>query len=359
MNRRELVLQAFRDPASLTGLDLMQWDLLLRQARQANLLVSLYILLIDKELIEAIPEQPRRHLEWSHSVTERYKQAVLWEIGFIQKALGEAGVRLILLKGAAYVMARLPHARGRTFSDIDILVPKDSLGNVEASLMLHGWQATHHDEYDQRYYRNWMHEIPPMQHAKRMSVIDVHHAILPVTAPIHPDSRKLLAAARQVDAQGDVFVFSPADMVLHSAVHLFHDGEYDNGLRDLVDIHGLLQHYGATPGFWAILTARARELELTRPLFYALRYAALLLHTPVPAQALQDADIGRPGPLLLKLMDQLFMRALLPHHPSCDDGWTASARAILYIRANWLRMPPWLLVRHLFHKAFLSPKKEG
>jgi hypothetical protein len=29
--------------------------------------------------------------------------------------------------------------------------------------MLAGWAATHHDAYDQRYYRQWMHELPPMQ----------------------------------------------------------------------------------------------------------------------------------------------------------------------------------------------------
>jgi hypothetical protein len=26
------------------------------------------------------------------------------------------------------------------------------------------------------------------------------------------------------------------------------------------------------------------------------------------------------------------------------------------VRGNWLRMPPLMLARHLFHKAFISPK---
>ena len=358
MNQRELVLQAFRAPDTLAALDLRHWDLLLRQAWKSNLMSSLYFLLEDRQLLATIPEQAHRHLQWSYYLAQRHTQAVLWEIGFIRKALEDAGLKMVVLKGAAYVLAQLPHARGRIFSDVDIIVPKDNLGKAEGSLIRHGWHATHHDEYDQRYYREWMHEIPPMEHAKRMTVIDVHHAILPATAAIHPDSAKLLAAARQVGEVDNTFVFSPADMVLHSAVHLFHDGEYDNGLRDLVDIHGLLQYYGDTPGFWAALPERARELELTRPLFYALRYAALLLHTPIPPQASRDADSGRPGGLLLKLMDSLFLRALLPDHPSCDDRWTAAARIMLYIRANWLRMPPLLLARHLFHKAFLSPEKE-
>jgi hypothetical protein len=159
-----------------------------------------------------------------------------------------------------------------------------------------------------------------------------------------------------VDGHEGLRVFAPADLVLHSAVHLFYDGELDHGARDLVDIHRLLLHFGATPSFWDQLPARARELELTRPLFYALRYAARLLHTPIPEQTMAAVQPFRPNRLLLALMDQLFGRALLPTHPSCADRLTGSARFLLYIRANWLRMPPLLLARHLFHKAFISPK---
>jgi hypothetical protein len=118
----------------------------------------------------------------------------------------------------------------------------------------------------------------------------------------------------------------------------------------------LLRHFGSLPTFWPSLVERAGELELIRPLFYALRYTERLLGTPIPASVMRAAEIGRPSRAMLVLMDQLFSRALMPDHPSCADWFTGSARQMLYIRANWLRMPPLLLGRHLFHKAFLSPK---
>ncbi|HEV2609217.1 MAG TPA: hypothetical protein VGU61_03020, partial [Noviherbaspirillum sp.] len=124
------------------------------------------------------------------------------------------------------------------------------------------------------------------------------------------------------------------------------------------DIHGLLKHFGQSPSFWSSLAPRAQELELMRPLFYALRYASRMLDTPVPAEVTRACDIAAPGGALLRLMDTLFMRALMPDHVSCSDRFTGSARQALYLRANWLRMPPLLLMRHLFHKAFISPKKE-
>jgi hypothetical protein len=252
-------------------------------------------------------------------------------------------------------MAGLPMARGRLFSDIDILVPQASLDAVEHALLKAGWATTHEDPYDQRYYREWMHELPPMKHVRSQGMVDVHHAILPRTAPIQPDTARLLASAVPL-GDGGLAVLAPADMVLHSAVHLFHDGEFDKGLRDLLDIHRLLQHHGAAPGFWDSLTARAREHGLGRPLYYALRYCTLLFGLTAPSTTMTRAAAWAPAWPVRWMMDQLFGRALLPRHQSCVRRFDAAARFVLYVRANWLRMPPLLLARHLLRKAMVPPQ---
>ena len=357
MSTLPLLVRVLRVPELMAGLALSEWDLLLRQALAANLTASLYCLADEQRLLAQAPPQPRRHLEWAGTLLRRHGAAVRFEVARIGAALDALGLDLILLKGAAYTMATLPPARGRLFSDIDILVPKAAIAEVESQLMLAGWMSTHHDEYDQRYYRVWMHEIPPMQHMHRGSVIDVHHAILPLTAALRPDPDKLRAASVALAGAGEkVRVLAPADMVLHSATHLFQDGEFDKGLRDLLDLHRLLQHFGAEPQFWDGLPPRAVELELARPLYYALRYCTRLLGTAVPPAVVAALQPAAPGPALLALMDALFGRALLPVHASCADRWTSLAHSLLYIRGNWLRMPPLMLARHLFHKAFISPK---
>jgi hypothetical protein len=226
-------------------------------------------------------------------------------------------------------------------------------------MMLHGWASTHHDAYDQRYYREWMHELPPMQHVKRATTVDVHHAILPETAASKPDSAKLIAASVAVPGRPGVHVLQPLDMVIHSACHLFHEEELDKGLRDLTDLDALLRHFAGQTDFWPRLAERARELDLARPIFYALRYTSRLLHTAVPDDALRAMAASGPPLPLLSAMDALYERALLPVHTSCSDGLTGSARRALFFRAHWLRMPPGLLVRHLAHKAAVKLKGEG
>jgi hypothetical protein len=352
--RRDLVIQALLDPESLASLRPVEWDLLVRQARRANLLGRLALLLDERGLAESIYPAARPHFASGAAMARRQDIAIRWEVQCIREALDRAGVPLVLLKGAAYVMAGLPVARGRMFSDVDVIVPKPALPEVESALMIHGWRSSHHSAYDQRYYRTWMHEIPPMQHVRRGTVIDVHHAILPGTARIKADSAAMVAAAIPAAGEERVFTFAPHDMVLHSATHLFHEGEFNNGLRDLADLDGLLRHFGREPSFWAGLVPRARDLGLSRPLYYALRYAGLLLETPVPAEVVAEARAGEPPGPLRPLLDFCFSRALRPAHASCADTWTPLARKLLYVRSHWLRMPFPLLAVHLARKAFIS-----
>lgn len=153
------------------------------------------------------------------------------------------------------------------------------------------------------------------------------------------------------------YTFSPVDMVLHSATHLFWDGEFNRGLRDLVDLDALLRHFAiSTPGFWEAIVPRARELNLSLPLFYAVRYTVHFLDTPVPAEVIAATSADKPR--FRRVMDFVFERALMPDHASCDDAFTAFARWLLYVRSHYLRMPLRLLVPHLVRKWWMARNGE-
>jgi hypothetical protein len=343
------VLGALRNALPLMDSSLPQWEALIRQARRTNLLPRVALALDELGLLQEVPAAPRAHLEAARTLAQAQADAVRREVAFIDRALESTGVPVVLLKGAAYLLAGLAAARGRMFSDIDILVPKRALAEVEAALMLSGWASDKTTAYDQRYYRSWMHELPPLKHVSRRTLLDVHHAILPTTARLKPDSAKLFAAARPVAGEARLCVLAPADLVLHSATHLFCNEDVGNNLRDLLDLDSLLREFANEADFWPGLAARAVELDLARPLYYTLRYVVHVLGTPVPAQVLHEAEFGRPPRLLRGLMDALFLRTLQPGHGT--DGWTAVARGSLYLRAHWLRMPPLLLAEHLTIKA--------
>lgn len=350
--RNALLVQVLRDPGALAALTPADWDLLIRQARRSRLLARLAVLGQDQGITP--PSGAAAHLCAAEHVADSQHRAVLWEARHIRLALAELGAPVLLLKGAAYALAGLSASRGRLLTDIDILVPLARIEAVETELILHGWEGSPElSAHDQRYYREWMHEIPPMRHMRRSSVIDVHHNILPRTARITVDAQRLLDAAVPLPNAPGLYRLGDADLVLHSACHLFLDGEFDKGLRDLVDIDELLRHFSSiTPSFWHELATRADALGLSRVLFYALRYAQAVLGTPVPATATQALAAAAPPRLQLAWMDAVFLRALQPDHPSCEDRWSGLARSFLYLRAHWMRMPMRLLLPHLVIKAW-------
>ncbi|MEX2216149.1 MAG: nucleotidyltransferase family protein [Phycisphaeraceae bacterium] len=364
-NNPGILLAALRDPHRLVSMTCDEAGTLLRLAHQTRVMAKLAQRAQDAGIDDQLNAQVRDHLIAARVVAAQHRRIVRWEADRILHAMQGCDFPIVFLKGAAYVLADLPAGRGRLISDVDIMVPKVHLETAEQRLKDAGWEAFKLDEYDQRYYRQWMHELPPMAHRIRRNVLDLHHTILPETGRLHPDAAKLLAASRLIPSLShpSAKLLAPADMILHSAAHLFQDGELAGGLRDLLDLDDLLRHFGAhEPDFWNTLVSRGIEMDLRRPLFYALRFSHHMLETPVPQDVLNDAGkAGKPLWPTTPMMDFFVSRAFMPHSAEGNGGRRFGAglsRWMLYVRSHWLRMPPLMLLQHLTRKAFRRIKKE-
>lgn len=345
------LVECFRHPEHIGRLTLADWDLVLRQARQSDLLARLAFEVESQNLLDAVPLPVRNHLQSAQLRAAAQARNVHQEVGIIAAALTPLDCPVVVLKGAAYILQGHPAAHGRYLSDIDIMVPKDRLAEAERLLLFEGWSPapSHGNAYDQRYYRQWMHELPPLKHARRGTVLDVHHRILPETARLQPDPAAMFAAVQPVPGYANIFVLSDEDMLLHSATHLFHEGEFQHGFRDLLDLQALFADYRARhPDYPERLMERTRQLGLAMPLEYAVNGLAALL----------NYDCGLPrGQASNRLVEGLYRRALLPMHASCRSLSRSVADFLLYIRSHYLRMPLRLLIPHLLRKAVTPSDK--
>lgn len=350
-----LLIATLRDPERAAGYGLRDWEHLVWQARAAELMAQLHHVLQQAGQLAQAPAAARRHLDLAWRIAVHHTEAVSAELQDLQEALEPLGVPVLLLKGSAYQTLQHPAAIGRIFNDIDILVPKAALPEVEQRLSWAGWLPQHTDAYDERYYREWMHEIPPLEHKYRGTVLDVHFTILPPTSGIRPDPARLFAAARPlVGNHGFFSVLCPADMVIHSSCHLFF-GEFHKGLRDLYDLHQLLADFARhQPGFWGELPARAAELGLALPVLDALRQCRRVYGSEVPAAAEAELRRAARSPWPEAGREWLFEHALRPAHVSAETAGSSLAQALVFVRSHWLRMPLPLLAYHIGHKLFAS-----
>ncbi len=354
----QLVVQFLRDyhANQLAHLNIAEypWENLIRQARRVNLLSRLAIFLRETDTLSSLPKQPQQHFINAIKLSDANARSAKREVKEIYKVLNPAQVDCVLLKGAAYTVINNTASQGRLFTDTDIMVRKEEIPKAEKALAQGGWFTSSLDVYTQRFYREWMHEIPPMTHLKRQTTVDVHHTILPPTSRLKPKAQDLWQELEPVENMPGLFVFSVIDRIIHSATHLFHEGEFDQGLRDISDLDLLIRDAMREDPDCSRLLARAESLDLVIPVYYALNFTQKIIQTPVPDKVLQQAaSLANMTAWDKKMMDSLYSRALLTQHSLQPIKFQGLARWFLYIRSHWLKMPVHLLVPHLCRKSWL------
>ena len=345
-----MLIEALLEPERTLRFGAREWHRVLLQAREHGLLAKLDAHLNALGIYDQAPYKARAHMHAARVAVMSSQTAVRFEVNRLLRALRGSDIPLLLMKGAAYLHAALPPAAGRFVGDVDLMVPRERIEEIEQLLISRGWLASELDAYDQRYYRDWTHEIPPMQHPERDTPVDIHHTIAPLTSRVHPDAAAILAASRPL-ADARLRVMAPADMVLHSAVHLFND-EVSMPLRDLFDLHDLLCHFGQEPGFWDRLRERAQLHGLQRVLYHLLRHTRDLLNTPIPGSILEASSAWAPSWMIRPLIGGLLRQHLVPAAPVGNDMLKKVSNDLLYLRAHWLRMPMRMLVPHLAVKTW-------
>ncbi len=331
------LIALLRAPQSVTTVSEAHWNEVVEQGRQTQLLGQLAAALGRAQWLDQVPAAVQRHLALAALTTARLGESALWEVATMRRALDPA-IPLVLLKGCAYVACADANANGRSFSDIDVLVRRQDLPAMESDLVCAGWKPTRVNDYDLAYYRNWMHETPPMAHVRRHTVVDLHHAINPPVSRFYVDPDRLLE--RIVEVRPGIFVLSAADRTIHCALHLLQEGEPRKLMRDLYDLHLLLrQHHSGAAG-----------LELLRQRAQALQVAPLIEAAIGAAQALfGDEPVRRKRAGWLQACVESAAREV--NGQTTLLGELAGTAVLAY--AHWMKMPLYLLLPHLVRKSLM------
>ncbi|MCE2594183.1 nucleotidyltransferase family protein [Motilimonas cestriensis] len=301
-----------------------QWNLALGQAELAQLmgvLASQYL-----PASSWLPQVVQQRLAWANRLVEHQQRAVNMALQQLFDALGMFSP--MLLKGAAYQVAATPNSAGRMMSDIDILIPQQHLQKAEQSLWLHGWDNRGKTPYDEKYYRAWMHELPPFVHQKTGIILDLHHHWLPSSCRWQFDINEVCKKASYC-TESSFLIPEIKDLCIHSAIHLVTSGEGDKGWRDLRDLYLLSQLTEREP-----LLARAEQFGLVKPVAKVLVLAE---------QLFGEQPIAPTASWALK--------AMLPAHSSYQSWSVSAAKMSFYCQAHLSRMPLPLLLPHLMRKA--------
>ena len=324
-----------------------QWTALVSEARQQALLGSIYFLLKDLELLATVPQAVQAHLQTGFHYAEKQKNTLLQEMLELEQVFQGTEYPCILVKGVGYRLSNLAFARGRIFSDIDLLIPHSAFADALLRLLDSGYLETGMSDYDRRYYIQWSHQHPPLTHFLRGANIDLHHHIFPVASnsglaiePMIVNSTKLVDSVFSVP--------SLPYLLVHASVHLFYQEETHKLVKDLCDLKQLYQECIETHSPEQILAA-CKSMHAEAAVYYALDTLRWLFSLDIDADLLQR--LAQFSSAYRRWQMQFLLKHLLsasPLHQFAHFGW--------FVRGHLLKMGIVTLVYHSVAKFWESRK---
>lgn len=331
----------WRKSASLTTLNNRQWEQLILLLRSEMLLARFAYFYAD--ISHQFPHFVQSHLCNARKLADKQAKQVKLEAQELMPLCLQFSEQMVFLKGAAYTLLGGSLAKGRVYSDIDILVDKSALSDIKKRLAFKGWLSKPVNNYDEAYYREWMHEIPPLIHSNRGTILDIHHNIVPPISGKAPRTSVLFESMQEID--GGFKTLSPAALVVHSCVHLFFNEDQNNGYRDLIDIWLIIQRF-ESESFWNELDHLTNVIGFSTEVVLGLHYVSSFFGTRVP-----DKLTYKVLPSFKwMLLDNIYKRTLLPHHSAMSCGHQNKALWAAWLRGHWCKMPINILLYHFVVK---------
>lgn len=246
-------------------------------------------------------------------------------------ALEAAGLRLILLKGAALV-ATVYEAPGlRPIGDVDVLVESDQAGKAHSVLSALGWRPI----------RRVNREDLPLCHALNFQkpprgALDLHWHLLPENVWAGIDDGLWRRARPLTPFRPAVLVLGHADQLLHVCLHGLRWSPVHAG-HWLADAVRIIERAGSDLD-WDVLVDEAHRRGLRLQISEALRLLQRVAGAPVPSRVLGTLDAER-----ISWRDRL--ECAVKTRPVTELGgvfliwceWARLARVQGSQRPDWLR----------------------
>jgi len=320
------------------------WSLLIQQARAAGLFATLYNQFLAEDLLPQVPLRVQKHLLSGQQYADKQKHSLLTELLTLESVFSDAPYPCVILKGAAYRCAGFNYARGRLFSDIDLLVPKQSLDDASRRLAAFGYVDGEMNDYDRAYYLRWSHQLPPKYNLLTGASLDLHHHIYPVASAEKLNIQPFFEQSALLD--GSALRIPPASlMFVHACVHLFYQEESHKLQKDLIDLSMLFREVSSTQ---PILLQMAQQIGAEKAVSYGLKMLDRIFAIELTAETKAWLATQPGHPRLVICLLETLLQPTSKWHLLAHLGW--------FLRGHLLKMGPATLSYHLLAKSWFQFK---
>lgn len=280
-----------------------EWEALVAQSRIYGVSELVYKLLPD-----SAPAYVRESLQSDYNTQIAGNMLYTHQLAQIVPALRDAGVRFVVVKGAALLATVYSDQGIRAMKDIDLLVHPEDV-NILRSVMVHlGWQEEDEDIAGRQFGERYRAETSfTRQEGTLLLRVEAH-----LDAPgFYPPSRAAiwdkitLVSSAGID---EMPVLSLSAHLSYLCAHYYYH-HCGFGLKWLVDVALLISRVTS----WHDVVVDAYQFGTTRSVHLALHDVAKYLQVPVPQHIVETLRF-LPMPLSLRLLFELCKRPGLQHY---------------------------------------------
>ena len=258
------------------------------------------------------PAEQRNHLIRVAAIRRLRQELLQRKLEQTVRVLDDAGIPVLLLKGAGLALTVYGSFGDRLMSDLDLLVPDERSDEAYDLLTRDDWIP----QGPRERYRHH-HHLPPLQHVGGSRIrLELHTRLLPPGHPFRLDEGGFRERARALEVAGSrVAVPGLEDQALHLCMHFAwsHTMRFSawSTFRDLRKLDEAGLH-------WDELVRTARRARAASTCYWTLRLGRSLTHHPVPSGVLEAL---RPptSRVSLDLLERHLALQVLPTNRACPS----------------------------------------
>lgn len=219
----------------------------------------------------------------------------------ILASFNKAGIEVMLLKGAALAANVYGNVALRPMADVDLLVKKENLSCVDATLKNIGYSSIDRsvEEIKPRLV-SYLTTFDYQNSAQDSPSLHIHYHFVNSTIPTHSyidkiKIEKIWQEAGQVEILGvKTLVMAPHQLLIHLAEHSLRVTHSFSRLSYFCDINEAINFYRKRLD-WNRLVNQSFEFNLNRMVYFSLYFTAKFLNTAIPEEILYALKPPRFG----------------------------------------------------------------
>ena len=268
---RERALELLGDP--------LRWDTLMQRAEEHQVLPLIYRSLRALEF-QGVPSEVQTNLKVAFRVNAVRNMLLAAELTRVLRLLGDAGIRVLPLKGVALAEMLYGDPAFRAGYDIDILVPASEALRARRLLLAQGYTSPFTEDFFVNHQFRTSADCPLLAQRGNLSYfLELHWTLLQHSSKDAEATQDLWSHAAQREFFGtQAYSLTPEWQFLYLAGHAaYHKWQT---LKWVADIHDLC---GSASIDWQTVQQKAARFDLDLVVGSTLAVCSKLYGTPTPA----------------------------------------------------------------------------